>query len=439
MANWRDSIQKASFRGIPFQLEDSSSETGRRAVTHEYIQAVTYVEDLGRKTRKFQLNGWVCGDDFEAQRDKLIEACEKPGSGILIFSDWKGAITCVCESCTVTENKSEQRIVKFAFSFIETGLQFSIVTKTTGNLQKGIPGAIAKIGEYFAMGQSFLNMPAEMISQLSGELEKLTGVSVWGLLSGVSALKNLINCPISLGWELPALASSFTSVFNNDYSTLGTRYSLKGLTSSIYTNPELNTFSSTGGNIYSTAVAQPEFEIVETNGQVSQTNTIDARQALQTYLQIVNNQVTHVSVYSPLTEVLNREGKRVELLIKSNCILEACMASTVIDFESVNEAQLIWSDIMAGFEQTIGLAAEINDDASYKILRTQRALFQKDIQERAPSLSKVLHLELNDITPSLVLAYDAYEAIDRAGEVQLRNRIRHPGFCYGSVEILSDE
>jgi prophage DNA circulation protein len=94
---------------------------------------------------------------------------------------------------------------------------------------------------------------------------------------------------------------------------------------------------------------------------------------------------------------------------------------------------------MAGFEQTIGLAAEINDDASYKILRTQRALFQKDIQERAPSLSKVLHLELNDITPSLVLSYDAYEAIDRVDEVQLRNKIRHPGFCYGSVEILSDE
>lgn len=33
---WKDRLQDASFRGVPFKVEEESAGTGRRVETHEY-------------------------------------------------------------------------------------------------------------------------------------------------------------------------------------------------------------------------------------------------------------------------------------------------------------------------------------------------------------------------------------------------------------------
>ncbi|WP_044061109.1 MULTISPECIES: DNA circularization N-terminal domain-containing protein [Escherichia] len=35
---WKDRLQDASFRGVPFKVEEESAGTGRRVETHEYPQ-----------------------------------------------------------------------------------------------------------------------------------------------------------------------------------------------------------------------------------------------------------------------------------------------------------------------------------------------------------------------------------------------------------------
>ncbi|MBE1746879.1 DNA circularization N-terminal domain-containing protein, partial [Escherichia coli] len=35
-SGWRDRLQDASFRGVPFKVEEESAGTGRRVETHEY-------------------------------------------------------------------------------------------------------------------------------------------------------------------------------------------------------------------------------------------------------------------------------------------------------------------------------------------------------------------------------------------------------------------
>nr|MDM8590005.1 DNA circularization N-terminal domain-containing protein [Escherichia coli] len=46
---WKDRLQDASFRGVPFKVEEESTGTGRRVETHEYPNRdKPYTEDLGK-------------------------------------------------------------------------------------------------------------------------------------------------------------------------------------------------------------------------------------------------------------------------------------------------------------------------------------------------------------------------------------------------------
>ena len=40
---WKDRLQDASFRGVPFKVEEESAGTGRRVETHEYGQIRGYL------------------------------------------------------------------------------------------------------------------------------------------------------------------------------------------------------------------------------------------------------------------------------------------------------------------------------------------------------------------------------------------------------------
>ncbi|WP_172820693.1 DNA circularization N-terminal domain-containing protein, partial [Escherichia coli] len=82
---WKDRLQDASFRGVPFKVEEESAGTGRRVETHEYPNRdKPYTEDLGKITFRPSITAYVVGDDCFDQRDRLIEALNKPGPGTLV-------------------------------------------------------------------------------------------------------------------------------------------------------------------------------------------------------------------------------------------------------------------------------------------------------------------------------------------------------------------
>lgn len=77
---WKDRLQDASFRGVPFKVEEESAGTGRRVETHEYPNRdKPYTEDLGKITFRPSITAYVVGDDCFDQRDRLIDALNKPG------------------------------------------------------------------------------------------------------------------------------------------------------------------------------------------------------------------------------------------------------------------------------------------------------------------------------------------------------------------------
>jgi prophage DNA circulation protein len=120
-------LRPASWRGVPFQVTSSDSEFGRHVVVHEFPQRdLPYVEDLGRKVRKFKIDAWVCADrtngfDPSGERDALIEAIEAGDVGTLVHPDFgsiQGHIINVGVKQTTTEKGG---YVNFQMEFVESG------------------------------------------------------------------------------------------------------------------------------------------------------------------------------------------------------------------------------------------------------------------------------------------------------------------------------
>ena len=108
------------FREAPFRVESYEHELGRRHEVHEYpLRDEALPEDLGRKTRRINFTAYVIGFDWEAQRDKLLEACEAEGSGLLVHP-WLGEFQVLCANVRLSENRATY-ICQFELSFVEDG------------------------------------------------------------------------------------------------------------------------------------------------------------------------------------------------------------------------------------------------------------------------------------------------------------------------------
>ncbi|MDE1901523.1 MAG: DNA circularization N-terminal domain-containing protein [Alphaproteobacteria bacterium] len=119
---WIDYLQPASFRGVPFSVLNETGEFGRRIALHEYPKRdIPYPEDMGRRSRRFQLQGYLVGDDVLAQREVMVGACEQSGDGVLIHPSY-GRLTVTLMGPLRAVLKSDRgRYVELNFDFVESG------------------------------------------------------------------------------------------------------------------------------------------------------------------------------------------------------------------------------------------------------------------------------------------------------------------------------
>lgn len=82
---WAETLQDASFRGVPFEVESVSRMGARSLAAHEYPYAAgADLEDMNIGPRQVQLRAVFYGDDYEARAARLISALEAPGPAYLV-------------------------------------------------------------------------------------------------------------------------------------------------------------------------------------------------------------------------------------------------------------------------------------------------------------------------------------------------------------------
>jgi prophage DNA circulation protein len=143
--SWRDRLRPASFRGVPFYVDEASSEHGRRYHHHEYPQRdVPYAEDLGRKQRRYRVTGYAIGPGYMGVRDRLLTACEQPGPGKLVHP-YLGELQVVCDGLQLRESDNEGGACRFELAFAEPG------TRGTPRGRRALGAALRTAGTRLAV------------------------------------------------------------------------------------------------------------------------------------------------------------------------------------------------------------------------------------------------------------------------------------------------
>lgn len=80
-----EELNVASFKGVRFACNDTTTSVGRAKIKHEFANSnKNNIEDQGLIPRVFQLTALIFGDNYTRDRDRLLTAIESEGVGVLI-------------------------------------------------------------------------------------------------------------------------------------------------------------------------------------------------------------------------------------------------------------------------------------------------------------------------------------------------------------------
>ncbi len=384
-----DQLRPATFRGVPFQVDGSSFETGRRTQVHEYPQRdKPYAQDLGRSTRQLRFDAFVVGDDYVQQSDAVLGAIEEGGPGTLVHP-WFGSLNVNVISCRLSFDRG-LGVGRFELSFVESGeLAFPSSAQSTAILSRQAASGLESLSvDYFseafkvlkqisAVADDALTTYGKVLGFLSNPVFALSNALGFGALPGnISSLAALFGTPIDLGWNFASLLNLSGKVKNGDIAKNDSTLvpTVRGLTR-MATDPVL------AHNNAVATTASRERMLINQNAINAHTRQLLLVQAvgLSSYLQC--------AVYDDINAVKNE-------------------LASALDAE----------------------ALLTNSDDLYQSLAAARSALWRDLTDRSRDSARLVSITPPDVLPMLVTAYDYYEDAGRDLEMVARNRVRHPGF-----------
>lgn len=122
MRNWMQTLRRASFRGVPFHVDDESlPKTGRRVAVHEYTKAEEHsTEDMGRLPKAFRIKAYIANDRADADVQALMAACGTKGVATLVLPFF-GASQVRCTGCAPSHRRDKLGYVDLDLEFVEAG------------------------------------------------------------------------------------------------------------------------------------------------------------------------------------------------------------------------------------------------------------------------------------------------------------------------------
>ena len=217
--SWRDRLRNGSFRGVGFHVRFCSQLGGRRTVVHEYpFRDVPFVEDFGRAPRQWRIDGYLLGEDYDLERERLITALEEEGAGELVHP-YRGAMRVAVTWFEVLESREEGRIAGFSAVFLET--QASTVPVATPSPEGTARRASEKLiegSEEGAIRVLRVDGPGYVLDSITAAIETaqhyLTSLQLTGLPGPVrnflDAVGGLVDFAIGVAYDPTRLVPELT-------------------------------------------------------------------------------------------------------------------------------------------------------------------------------------------------------------------------------------
>ena len=399
---YREQLRPASFKGVPFFVDESTLGGGHRAQVHEYVERKDhYTEPLGPKAETFPVTAHLLGDDVFEQRDRLIEAL-KSGSGTLVLPV-DGEIEALCLDWSVrVKITGEGRIARLGLTFVQSGKnQFPEAAVDTGRVvhEQSDVGIVALSDRFFdlfkmpalnptfvvdaavLLGLTIVDAIAAAIGRADADTdEKDDQLRVAAALG--SDLSAIVQQPATLASRLTALYRSFSDLDAPARIAIGELQELGAI---------LDPFAT-----------------------VDQTTSHRTREA--------QNQAA--------LQDLNRR----------TAVVEMARVATRADLVSSDDASALRDELDETLDAEILAAGDAGDDQVFAELRELRAKVVRDLDARGARLPSIRTFRMPATLPALVIASRLYDDPTRDAEIVARNGIRAPGFIRSQrdLEVLAE-
>lgn len=394
MSAWKARLRPASFRGLAFEVTASTTKIGRRTVRHEYpLRDEPAVEDLGRATREFRLDGYFVGGDYMARRDAFAAAVETAGEGVLVHP-FLGRVRAVCEACEIIENAEEGGVAGLRLVFVESGeLRFptgaSASLGATVTASESLKAAtVADFDEAFSLraAGSLASSAASRVSSALGRLREALGAPGAVLAAGFSAAA-----------RIDALVDEATTLLRDPGS---------------FAEALVLAFEDVGDD---RALLEFLRTIPEADDEAAVRDADESPVAFQAY---ANQQA-------------------LDRLMARTALAEIAIQVDADSFEALDDAEALRGELADR------LADEQLDDfatgpESLAALADLRATIAERISILSAGLARLETVDVPSPIPSVVLSYELYGTPDRADEIVERNKVLSPLFVAGSVRVLSE-
>jgi prophage DNA circulation protein len=397
VSDWRKQQGPASFRGVPFFVGSGERSGGRQSVVHEYpkSESPAFTEDLGIKSRTFNVDGYVLGTEYVSARDALLTELEKEGPGELVHP-YFGTRRVVVTGYRVRESRDTGGIASFSIDFTETssGATLPEVTKD--------PGAELKVAVSAAKASS----SASFLSNFTATVR----TSVTGALNSATA----------------AAGQVLDRVAVESQNMAAMRRSLDGVTSTA-----------------SALTAAPAGLLASMLSVIEGTGT-----ALLTVPGLVDPSGLLLSLFdfdsgtrppdtTPSRQVERASFDALNNLVKRLAIVESAAIVTNQTFTTFDDAVRVRNAIVSKLDEH----TEAVSDDTYPSLNALRAALVSAVPGETSDLPRIQEFTPVASVPSLVLAHRLYGDLKSEADLVARNRIEDPSELLGGVtlEVLSRE
>lgn len=419
---WKDRLQDASFRGVPFKVEEESSGVGRRVETHEYPNRdKPYTEDLGKVSFRPSLTAYVVGEDCFDQRDRLIEALNKSGPGTLVHPVDGEMSVCVDGEVRVSTSRSEGRIVRFDLKFVEAG-ELSYPTAGAATAQN-LTSSCSALDD--CISSSFSDFSIDGVADFVQNDVISNATSMLGYVSGamkvvdsaISDAARLLQGDISVLLPPPSSGKTFVDELQKMWRA-GNR--LYGNSGDLFTM--IKTFS--GGSLGSDL--QPrgvwKTDSVTTRTTTQQSNYV-ASAIRTTAISEAAHTVTRLPAPAPVpTDSQPGTGWPVVTHPALNTTAEEPVITDLPTWEQLVD---IRDTLNVAIDREM---ARTTDDRLFLALRRVKTDLNTDMKTRLEQVQKTVQRVPAEVTPALVLAASWFDNAARGSDIIRRNAISHPGF-----------
>lgn len=398
MSAWREALQPASFRGVPFWVDADGVPVGRRTQVHEYPQRdEPFVEDLGRRTRQFRMAAFVIGGDCLQQRDALLEALDTPGEGELVHP-WLGRLKVTPADCEMSHDRREGGMVRFDLLFIEAGaLAFPAATANT-QLQ-----AAAAADTVWASALSRFDRAMAMIDRARININAARGA-----LSAVQAM---------VQQQFGAIGAVFDSAAALVDAIITAPSSVSGAFASYF---GARTLPSSGYTTALSAIASATDAAGSLSG-VTPAGGADTAGAIRAVADLAQD----AALFQAAKDVAQLQAVEMPPATTPPAVqLQAAKPPEAPEVPVADDVIAVRDALGAAMWQ----AALRAPHDHFQALSESRLQTDRHLTAVAAAGVRLESLRPLQPMPAIVLAYRRFGDANRAGEIVTRNRIAHPGF-----------